>query len=170
MGCDKAFEDYPLCIVFASNLVSISLYAVGAFIMSRVGLLWAGLYLLYVLVLELRLLSGGCVNCFYYGRWCAFGRGKLSSLLFKRGDAKKFMAREIGWKDIIPDFLVSIIPMVAAVALLVMRFSWLMLGLLVVIFLLGFPGTGMVRGLLACKYCRQRELGCPAEKLFGKKK
>jgi hypothetical protein len=27
-----------------------------------------------------------------------------------------------------------------------------------------------VRGQLACKYCKQRELGCPAEQLFSKTK
>jgi len=32
-------------------------------------------------------------------------------------------------------------------------------------------GNSYVRGSLACKFCRQRQLGCPAEKMFrqGKK-
>jgi hypothetical protein len=37
-------------------------------------------------------------------------------------------------------------------------------------FLLTFIGNGLVRGSLACKYCKQREIGCPAEQLFNKKK
>jgi hypothetical protein len=28
----------------------------------------------------------------------------------------------------------------------------------------------MIRGSIACKYCKQRELGCPAEQMFAKKK
>jgi len=34
--------------------------------------------------------------------------------------------------------------------------------------LLATAGKGAVRSSLACKRCRQRELGCPAERLFAK--
>jgi F0F1-type ATP synthase membrane subunit c/vacuolar-type H+-ATPase subunit K len=30
-------------------------------------------------------------------------------------------------------------------------------------------GNGYIRGNLTCKYCKQREIGCPAEQLFSKK-
>jgi len=36
--------------------------------------------------------------------------------------------------------------------------------------LLTSAGNSYIRGSLACKYCQQRELGCPAEKLFNKEK
>ncbi|MFH1684097.1 MAG: hypothetical protein ABIA67_04360 [Candidatus Margulisiibacteriota bacterium] len=35
--------------------------------------------------------------------------------------------------------------------------------------ILGVPVVGYLRGSLACKFCKQRELGCPAEQLFSKK-
>ena len=35
---------------------------------------------------------------------------------------------------------------------------------------LAFVGTGLFRGALACKHCHQRELGCPAERLFNRKR
>ena len=38
----------------------------------------------------------------------------------------------------------------------------------VLIILLTTLGNAIVRGSLACKHCMQRELGCPAEKLFSK--
>ena len=40
--------------------------------------------------------------------------------------------------------------------------------LVAVLLILGFPGTAFVRGQLACRFCRQRELGCPAEQLFDR--
>ena len=69
-----------------------------------------------------------------------------------------------------PDFLVSLIPLGVGIALLVRSFSWLVLLLLIVLLGLASAGTGFVRGQLACKYCRQRELGCPAEQLFSRTK
>jgi len=38
----------------------------------------------------------------------------------------------------------------------------------IILFFLFFGGTAMIRGNLVCKYCKQREIGCPAEKLFNK--
>ena len=29
-------------------------------------------------------------------------------------------------------------------------------------------GNGFIRGTLTCKYCKQGELGCPADRLFNK--
>ena len=50
------------------------------------------------------------------------------------------------------------------------HFSWVLLLAIGALVLLGSVGTGFIRGQLACKYCRQRELGCPAEQLFNKTK
>ncbi|VVC03584.1 Uncharacterised protein [Candidatus Burarchaeum australiense] len=164
------YENYPLWIVLISNFFSLAVYLLGTFVMYQLGLAWLVAYLAYVACLEFRLLKGSCVNCYYYGRTCAFGKGRLSCLLFKKGDARKFACRQITWKDILPDFLVSLVPMAAGVILLVHEFSWLVLGAILLLAVLSFAGSAFVRGSLACKYCKQRELGCPAERLFGKTK
>ncbi|MFH1836014.1 MAG: hypothetical protein ABH851_07500 [Methanobacteriota archaeon] len=165
----EPFENYPLWIVFVSTLLSISVYSIGAFIVYQLGLLWLTLYLAYVLLLEVRLLRKSCVNCYYFGKTCAFGKGRLSCLIFRKGEVKEFGSWQITWKDIIPDFLVTIIPVVAAVILLIRDFNWTTLLLLISILALGFPGAGLVRSQLACKHCKQKDLGCPAQQLFNKK-
>jgi hypothetical protein len=38
--------------------------------------------------------------------------------------------------------------------------------LVVALIFLGFAGNAYVRSRLACRYCTQREIGCPAQKLF----
>jgi hypothetical protein len=167
---NKAYENYPSCIVFASNLVSIGIYLLGGYIIYQMGLIWLLIYLAYIVWLEIKLLKDHCVSCYYYGKNCAFGRGKLSCLFFKKDAKKKFINIKLTWKDILPDFLVSIIPLLVGVVLLIRNFSWLLLGTIVLLFLLMSAGNGFIRGTLACKYCKQRELGCPAEKLFSKKK
>jgi hypothetical protein len=72
--------------------------------------------------------------------------------------------------DILPDFLVFIVPVIAGVLLLVQEFSWIILSLIIVLVFLGFFGNALVRGQLACRHCKQREAGCPAEQLFNKEK
>jgi len=65
--------------------------------------------------------------------------------------------------------MVSIIPLVVGIIVLIRGFSWQVLILLVIMIGLGSMGTGLIRGQIACKYCRQREIGCPAEELFSKR-
>jgi hypothetical protein len=125
-------------------------------------------YLLFVLVLEIRLLRGSCIYCYYHGKACAFGRGRVSGLFFKKGDPDKFNQKDIGWKDMIPDIMVALIPLVIGIVVLIRDFSWLVLAMVVLLSLLASLGNGVIRGSLACRYCKQREIGCPAEQLFAK--
>lgn len=165
----KTYECFPLWIVGLSNLLAVSIYGLGAYILSGFGIWLSGLYLLYCLWLELRLLKGSCVNCYYYGKACGFGKGKLCSWLFKKGDPRKFSETEISWASMLPDFLVLLGPVLGGIILLLQNFTWLLVGVLALLIVLSLSGNAVVRGSLACKYCRQRELGCPAAKLFGMK-
>jgi hypothetical protein len=168
MGKPKTYENYPCWIMLVSNLVSAAIYLAGAFIIYHLGLVWLGLYIIYILFLETRIMKGSCTSCYYYGKCCAFGKGKLSALFFKKGNPNKFACRKITWKDIIPDFLVSIIPFIAGIVLLILDFDWLILLSIILLAILASFGNSFVRGSLACKFCRQRELGCPAEQLFSR--
>lgn len=169
METRKCYENYPFWMVIISNIVSLSIYIIGGFLVYQIGLIWFLLYILYILILEVKLLRGHCVNCYYFGKTCFSGKGRLSSLFFKKGEPAKFNDIKITWKDIIPDFLVTVIPLIAGIFILIKGFNWTILLLVVLLFFLGFVGSGLVRGQLACKYCKQRELGCPALKLFNKK-
>ncbi len=166
-GC---YENYPAVIVVISNLVSLLIYGIGAYILYRFSLILAIIYVTFILLLEFRLLARHCVDCYYYGKTCAFGKGYLSSLLFSRGRPGQFNQRKMKLTDILPDFLMFIVPVLAGVLLLVQQFSWITLSLIIALIFLGFFGNALVRGQLACRHCKQREAGCPAEQLFNKKK
>ena len=60
-----AYERFPLRIVLLSNLVGISIYAIGAYILAGFGIWLAMLYLVYCGWIELRVLKGSCVDCYY---------------------------------------------------------------------------------------------------------
>jgi len=164
------YENYPWWMVAVSNAVTWAIYAIGLYLLSRLGLAWGLLYVAYCLWLEWRVLTKSCPGCYYYGKRCAFGRGLVSTLLLKKEPEQAFKSKQISWKDIAPDFLVSLIPLAAGIFLLIRHFSWPILFLVILLALLGSAGTGFVRSRIACKFCKQRELGCPAEQLFNKTK
>lgn len=165
-----SYEHFPLRIVLLTNLFSITIYLIGSYLLLNLGILFAVLFVAYIILIEIRLLAKSCKDCYYYGKVCAFGKGKCSSLFFKKGEPDNFLKTEITMKDIIPDFLTFIFPLIGGIVLLLSTFSWLIIVLLVILVILGFGGNAVVRGWFACKYCKQREIGCPAEKLFSKNK
>lgn len=164
----EKYENFPVGIVLLSNAVSLAIYALGIFIMFQVGWLLALLFFLYVLALEIRLIKYHCVNCYYWGKTCGFGQGRVSAWFFKKGESAKFCQHEMKWKDLIPDLLVSLLPVVTGVIILIISFDLIVLMAIVLLVLLTTKGNEVIRGSYACKYCKQREIGCPAEKLFQK--
>ena len=71
------------------------------------------------------------------------------------------------WKDMIPDMMVSLIPLVIGIILLIIKFDVALLIAMLVLIFLTTTGNGTIRRKYTCKYCKQQELGCPAEKLFN---
>jgi hypothetical protein len=96
-------------------------------------------------------------------------RSTLNALrFFKPGDPSKFCAKQTTWKDMLPDLLISLAPLLIAIVLMIIEFDLLLLFAALIILASTTLGNGYIRGTLTCKYCKQRELGCPAEKLFNK--
>ena len=166
----ETYERFPGRVVILTNALSVAIYALAAYLMARLGIAFAAVYLLYCLWVEFRVLTASCVHCYYYGKVCGFGKGKLCSWLFRRGDPRRFLEKEISWRGVAPDFLASILPLAVGVAVLVRSFSWSTLAVMILLLVLASAGTACARGCFACRYCRQREIGCPAEKLFSKAK
>ena len=165
----EGYKNFPVWIVALCNIVSLAIVAIGAAILAGLTIWLTIPYLVYWLWMEIRVLKRSCVNCTYYGKVCGFGKGKLCSLLFKKGDPEKFAEATVSWTAVLPDFLVFIFPIIGGIVSLVRSFSWPVLILLVALVMLSFVGNAVIRGSFACKYCRQREIGCPASRLFAGK-
>lgn len=161
-------ENYPLVTVAVSNLLQFLIYGCGFIIMYQTGIIISGVYLLYIFFLELRLVKNHCVDCYYYGKICGFGRGKITSLFFGRGDSTKFCACDMTFKDMIPDILVSLIPVLTAIVLMIIKFEITILITTIVLIVLTTLGNGYIRGNLTCRFCIQKDKGCPADRLFNK--
>ena len=169
MGQTSTFERFPIGMVVLCNLVSLLIVGIGAYLFVGLSVWLLVPYLLYWLVMETRVLRRSCVNCAYYGKVCGFGKGKLCSMVFKKGDPKRFAEDSISWIAVLPDFLIFGFPLVGGIVSLIRDFSWPILILVVALVALSFVGNAVIRGSLACRHCRQREIGCPASRLFAGK-
>ncbi len=164
----EVYDQFPLPLVLLCVAVNILIYAIGAYLIAPLGIILVVLYLLYCLWMEIRVSIMSCRDCYYYGKWCAFGRGKICSLLFKKGSPERFKNKKISWINLVPDLLVSLIPLAIGGFYLVQSFSWLRLSFILVLVIIAFPVTGFMRSSISCKSCKQKDIGCPATQLFAK--
>ena len=83
---ENGLEEYPISQVLISNFLILLWIGIGAYsaylLLPLLGYIYALLFLFLIYFLLRKLV---CVNCFYYGRICSMGWGKLSSFLFSRG-------------------------------------------------------------------------------------
>jgi hypothetical protein len=170
MKTSEVFENYPGRIVFLSNFVSVSIYLLGLSIVYRLGLPFLIIFLVFILIMEFRLIKYHCTDCYYWGKTCGFGKGIISSLFFKKGDGSNFCSQSMSWKDMIPDLLITLIPFLTGLVLLIIHFDLILLFTLILLLFLNTTGNSFIRGKVTCNYCKQKEFGCPAEKLFNKAK
>ncbi len=168
MQNNKAYENFPIWTPLLACVLSLSIYVLGSYIFWQLYVPLTAAYIIFCIWIEFKIMRGSCMNCYYYGKICGLGRGKLCGLLFKKGNPESFIDKEISWRDLIPDFLVLIFPLIGGIVILIRDFNWLILVLMVVLVMLCTGGNAFIRGSLTCKYCKQKELGCPAEKLFNK--
>lgn len=156
------YERYPWRITALCAGLTFSSYAVGTlvFYFFYGPAAWGYLALCAVTVLiSLRL---RCTFCYYYGRRCAFGLGKLSSLIFKKGDPSGFSRRANLVPAAILNFIVLLLPLGAAIAATAIDFSWLVPVLFFAYIMVAVVPGLVLRSSVFCRSCRQRELGCPA--------
>ena len=167
---NQIYDSYPKSIVLISTLFTLTTYLLGVFILAGFGLWLVVLYVLYCIWLEFRLLQKSCVNCYYYGQSCGQGRGVICAWFFKQGKNENFNSTSFSWLNVLPDFLVTLIPLLLGIIALIINFSWLILLALAALIILATAGNALIRGKYLCPHCRQRELGCPAEQLFSSSK
>lgn len=165
----KTYEKYPWSIIAISIIQQLAIYVIAGIIIFDFNLGWFFLYLFYVIVLEITFYPRACVYCYYYGKWCFMGKGKVAALLFEKGNPQKFCERQANFKNMIPELLVVIVPIILGFVLLIQSFSWFIFILIILDIFLMTWGNSHVRGKLACPHCKQGRICCPAREMFTKK-
>jgi len=83
-------ENYPTCLVVANILEVLVALIVAVVIIAQLGL-WAVLgYAILALLAVALALAYGCTRCYYYGRVCGTGLGKIAALIFNKRDEEEF--------------------------------------------------------------------------------
>jgi hypothetical protein len=97
-----------------------------------------------------------CTNCYYYGKRCASGWGKLSALMFKQGDIERFND-SVGVK-LAPAIygLLTLVPLVLGTIAAVRDFSVVKVIVLAALLLLGFY-SGAISRNKSCSQCKMRD-------------
>jgi len=167
----KIYESYPIWTVILVIILFLAIYIAGAYVMFRLHLIMGIIYILYLVLLEFFVYKGACPHCYYYGKVCFSGRGKLAKILYKKGDPKEFCKREMKFKDFVPQLIVVAVPVIVGIALLFSR-GFHVLTLIAVLYpvLNWFAINPILYGKLACPHCKQGSICCPALKFFGNKK
>jgi hypothetical protein len=153
------YDDYPWATPLLENAVWLGVFALGSLIFSLASGWAAAAYLGYSLACMYLLLPGWvCTHCSYYGRTCHSGQGRISGLMFARGDATGFGLRFRVMRFAAPVFLA---PLAAGLVLCAVHFTWWRLAATLAFGLLALGVTRAVTCGLGCPHCNQRAV-CPA--------
>ncbi len=157
---EEGLKRYPKECIILGNIIMLLWFALGTIACWYFYPLIAWIYLAFVLIMVYIVLRKlVCINCYYYDKWCAFGWGKLSAKLFKKGKIEDFKG-SIGIKLAPLTYgLLTIIPLVLIIVSIVQVFSWYKIGVLIPLLLVSFYSVGISRKT-TCSQCKMR-LICP---------
>lgn len=162
MGTPTWCESYPSNIVIVSNLLGVLSYAFGASILwllsPPVAIAYIGL-VVFTFILSMRF---RCRFCYYYGKRCFSGMGRLAALLLAKGKAEDFGRSRNVAPAAVASFAVMLLPLAGAVAVGLSGLSRLLLALVIIYVMVAIVPGFYVRANMYCKDCRQGQMGCPA--------
>lgn len=167
----KTFEKYPAWMILVYYLASFSVYLAGLYLVYMIWPVFALFLFVYILYLEISVLREGCARCYYYGKRCVCAKGKVAKVFFKKDEKRKFYEKEITMKHMIPSMLPMVITLIAGIYLVIQglpSINFIVIGIAVWPLIVTFFGNPIIYGKIACPYCKQRELGCPACDFFMK--
>lgn len=156
----EGLEEYPrgevitgnilmLLWIGAGTLASYLLWPVLAWVFLAIALL-----MIYVVLRKLV-----CTHCYYYGKRCSIGWGKLAAIMFSRGSIERF-PETTGIK--IAPFVygsLTLVPVIVLIVLMLKQFDIIQPVLLVFILGFGFY-SGTVTRKRSCSRCKMRII-CP---------
>lgn len=157
---EQGIENFPMRAVVLANLAMVAWIALGTIACWFLAPLAAWIYLAVavsmVWVVLRRLV---CVNCYYYGKWCGTGWGKLSAVFFRQGNINSFKG-SIGVKLAPMTYgLLSLIPLVLVIVSLVQAVTIAKVIVLVLLLAMSVY-SGFISRLKSCFGCKMR-LMCP---------
>ena len=155
---EKGLENYPKATVVLTNVLLLLWFGFATYGMFELKL--AGLpvvsivYLLFALVmLGFVLRKHLCTHCYYYGKWCGTGWGKLSSCLFKEKSGNYELGMKLAgltWG------LLTIVPIIAIPVTMFLHREFLISGGICLIGFLAIMVVNQFGRKRGCSQCKMR--------------
>jgi len=153
-------EEYPKPSIVLANLSIVLWIAVGTVACWFLRPLAAWVYLAAVMIMTVFVMRKlVCTNCYYYGKWCCTGWGRLSALLFSKGSIDRFR-RSAGIR-IAPLFyaLLILVPLIMIIIALAQEYSVPKIVVLVLLLLVSIY-SGFLSIKRNCSRCKMKPI-CP---------
>ena len=155
---ENGFEEYPIITVIGQNLFFLIYFGIGfigvlplkIFGISLISFLYA-IFLVIMLLFVLR--KHLCTNCYYYGKRCSTGWGKLSSLMFKEKSGNYKLGIKLAG---ITWGLATLIPIIGIIISLILNFTMyrvVLLGLFILLTPMNF-----ILHKNSCKRCKMKNI------------
>lgn len=154
---EKGLEKYPLLGAIRQNLFFVIYFAIAFMgiyplqianipIVSITYIIFIGVMLIFVLRKHL------CTHCFYYGKLCGTGWGKLASCLFKKNSGNYELGGKLAG---ITWMLAMFFPLIGIIIALILNWFSITITLLLVIFII-LSGINFFIHKKSCEKCKMR--------------
>ena len=157
---DQGIEESSISQIIFGNVMMLGWIAVGTiscwFIHPAIAWSYLAVALVMVFVVLRKLV---CTNCYYYGKRCPIGWGKLSAMFFKQGSIEQFSTCAGVKIAPLTYGLLTLIPLVLCIIALVQEFTVpriIILSLLLII----SAYSGSIGRKKSCAQCKMK-LICP---------
>jgi len=157
---EQGLEEYPTAQAIFANVVMMLWLALGAvacwFFYPLIGLIYLVFALVMVYVVLRKLV---CPNCYYHGKCCHIGWGKLSAFLFKKGNIEDFDTSFSLKIAPLTYGLLTLIPLILIAISIFQEFLISKVVIMVILLAISFY-SGTIGRKKACLVCKMR-LICP---------
>lgn len=140
------------------NLVALIIYILGTIILSRFSMIIGIGYFIYCLISVVIIWFLVCPFCYYYGKVCPCGYGKIAPFVVKKGDRKKFQ-KQFKYLVLFSIFSFSL-PVIGGLLMLLMHYTLLLLIEIAIFAIMAFVVIPMQSKKISCKHCKQKS-ECP---------
>jgi hypothetical protein len=152
-------EDFPLSWILGENALYLVTWILGGWLLWPIRcagwpvatLGWATI----VVAVQVLLKKHNCSGCYYYGKCCHLGWGKLSAWLFEQDSGDFGTGKRLSLFYVLSPPIILVAAILAGIAVRVGITHWVLLGAYVALNALSFPIR--IRG---CRVCAMRAV-CP---------
>jgi hypothetical protein len=151
-------ESFPVGWIVGENLLYVLGWGIAGFLLWPLWL-FAGVHVftigwvVLVLAVQILLKKHNCSGCYYYGKRCHLGWGKLASLMFSQDSGSADVGKVLSLFYVVTPPLILIVAVIFGAFCRPQSYYWVAIGLYVILNLAAFP----VR-VAGCRACAVREV------------